>query len=92
VGEERQGGVEAGFDRGWDGHARRQARRGLAMTPAERLRWLEETMEAMRRIQGRAIGAPRRGARSRERGDSPGCLTGERREGEPLSGDDPDPR
>jgi len=69
MGEEGRSEVEAGFDRGWDGHARRQARRGLAMTPAERLRWLEETMEAMRRLQGRAIGAPRRGGRSRESGD-----------------------
>ena len=43
-----------GFDRGWEGHRRRQARLGLALTPAERLRWLEETMEEMRRIVGRA--------------------------------------
>jgi hypothetical protein len=27
---------------------------GLRLTPAERLRWLEETMEALRRWQGRA--------------------------------------
>jgi len=31
------------------------------MTPAQRLRWLEETMAALRRIQGRAIGAPPQG-------------------------------
>ena len=43
-----------GFDRGWDGHRRRQATLGLALTPAERLRWLEETMETLRRWQGRA--------------------------------------
>jgi len=60
VGDERRPAEDPGFDRGWSGHARRQARRGLAMTPAERLRWLEETMAEMRRLQGRAIGAPRR--------------------------------
>jgi len=54
-------GGEGGFDRGWAGHARRQACCGLAMTPAQRLRWLEETMAALRRIQGRAIGAPPQG-------------------------------
>lgn len=41
---------------------------GLRMTPAERLRWLEETMETLRRWQGRARGAPRgrRHGRSQE--------------------------
>jgi hypothetical protein len=43
-----------GFDHGWEGHARRQAALGLALTPAERLRWLEETMATMRRWLGRA--------------------------------------
>ena len=43
-----------GFDRGWEGHALRQATIGLALTPAERLRWLEETMATMRRWLGRA--------------------------------------
>lgn len=42
------------FDRGFDGHGRRQARTGLLLTPAERLRWLETTMEEMRRLLGRA--------------------------------------
>jgi len=46
------------FPRGFDGHRRAQAGIGLAMTPAERLRWLEETMAAMRRWVGRARGAP----------------------------------
>jgi hypothetical protein len=41
----------AGFPRGWDGHRRAQAGIGLGMTPAERLRWLQETL---RRWQGRA--------------------------------------
>ena len=31
-----------------------QASVGLAMTPAERLRWLNEAMETLRRWQGRA--------------------------------------
>lgn len=43
-----------GFDHGWEGHARRQAALGLELTPAERLRWLEETMATMRRWLGRA--------------------------------------
>lgn len=51
-------GATGGFDRGYEGHARRQACLGLALTPAERLCWLEETMEALRRLQGRATGAP----------------------------------
>jgi hypothetical protein len=42
------------FDRGFEGHSRRQARLGLKLTPAERLRWLEQTMEEMRRLVGRA--------------------------------------
>lgn len=42
------------FDRGFDGHRRRQARLGLQLSPAERLRWLEETMDELRRLLGRA--------------------------------------
>ena len=42
------------FDRGFDGHRRRQARLGLQLSPAERLRWLEETMEELRHLLGRA--------------------------------------
>jgi hypothetical protein len=38
----------------WDETRRRQARLGLDMTPAERLRWLEETLDEMRRLQGLA--------------------------------------
>ena len=50
-----------GFDRGYRGHVLRQARMGLRLTPAERLRWLEGTMEELRRLprrvrQGRPIG------------------------------------
>lgn len=43
-----------GFPRGWEGHRRAQAGIGLGMTPAERLRWLQETLETLRRWQGRA--------------------------------------
>jgi predicted oxidoreductase len=45
---------EGAFDRGFDGHSRRQARLGLTLTPAERLRWLEETMDQLRPLVGRA--------------------------------------
>ena len=42
------------FDRSFEGHSRRQARLGLTLTPAERLRWLEQTMEELRGLVGRA--------------------------------------
>jgi hypothetical protein len=42
------------FDRGFEGHSRRQARLGLKLTPAERLRWLEQTMDELRGLLGRA--------------------------------------
>jgi len=42
------------WPRGFAEHRRAQAGLGLAMTPAERLRWLEETMATLRRWQGRA--------------------------------------
>ena len=45
---------DSAFPRGFDGHRRAQARIGLSLTYAERLRWLEETMVALRRWQGRA--------------------------------------
>jgi hypothetical protein len=40
----------------WDfeGTRRHHLEQGLRMTPAERLRWLEETMDEMRRLQGLA--------------------------------------
>ena len=40
----------------WDfeGARRHHLRLGLQMTPVERLRWLEETVEEMRRLQGLA--------------------------------------
>ena len=49
----------AEFPRGFDGHRRAQAASGLRLTPAERLRWLEETMETLRRWRGRAREAER---------------------------------
>ena len=41
---------------GWDfdGARRHHSRRGLRLTPAQRLQWLEETVEEMRRLQGLA--------------------------------------
>ncbi|HEX9241302.1 MAG TPA: hypothetical protein VF875_02555 [Anaeromyxobacter sp.] len=47
------------FPRGFEGHRRAQAGAGLRLTPAERLRWLEETMDALRRWRGRARKAER---------------------------------
>lgn len=35
-------------------HKREQARRALAMTPIERLRWLENTVRELRKLQGLA--------------------------------------
>ena len=46
----------SGGDRGWDfeGTRRQHLEQGLRMTPEERLRWLEETVEEMRSLQGLA--------------------------------------
>lgn len=44
----------ADFPRGFDGHRRAQVRLGLRLTPAARLRWLEETMQTLERWRGRA--------------------------------------
>jgi hypothetical protein len=49
------------FSRGYDGHRDAQAGIGLRLTPAERLRWLEETMATLRRWRGRARSAPKVG-------------------------------
>ena len=38
----------------FEGTRRHHIRQGLRLTPAERLRWLEETVEEMRRLQGLA--------------------------------------
>jgi hypothetical protein len=50
--------VEPGFDIGYEGHLRRQARLGLEMTPAERLHWLEMKLAEMRGLLGKARPAP----------------------------------
>jgi hypothetical protein len=51
---EREPASPEGHDWTYEEHRRRQTRRGLEMTPAERLRWLEETMAELRAIQGHA--------------------------------------
>ena len=38
----------------WEANRRRQIRRGLELTPSERLQWLETTLAEARRILGRA--------------------------------------
>lgn len=47
----------------FDGARRHHLQQGMRMTPAERLRWLEETVDEMRRLQGlarlgRTVGEP----------------------------------
>ena len=42
------------LDWSFEEHRRRQARLGLGLSPAERLRWLEESMEDLRKLVGRA--------------------------------------
>lgn len=55
--ESRDDHREADWD--FEGARRHHIRRGLMLTPAERLHWLEETVDEMRRLQGLA----RRGRR-----------------------------
>lgn len=38
----------------YEAHRRRQARRGLELSPAERLRWLESAMEELHALTGLA--------------------------------------
>jgi len=54
----RKGEPQEEFPRGFEGHRAAQAGLGLRLTPAERLRWLDETMATLRRWRGRARGAP----------------------------------
>jgi len=51
------------WDVGFDGHWRRQVAAGLALTHAQRLQWLEDTMAEMRYLLGRAakVRPPQRG-------------------------------
>jgi hypothetical protein len=48
----RPGGQEDTWD--FEGTRRHHIRLGLRLTPAERLRWLEETVDEMRQLQGLA--------------------------------------
>lgn len=52
---ERTGDLDWGFE----GHRRRQVRLGLGLSYAERLQWLEQSMEELRKLVGRAsLGRP----------------------------------
>lgn len=42
------------FDASFEGTRRRQVLLGLSMTPAERLRWLENRMAELRHLLGKA--------------------------------------
>jgi hypothetical protein len=44
----------AGFDGTFEGTQRRQILAGRALTPAERLRWLERRMAELRKLKGAA--------------------------------------
>jgi hypothetical protein len=57
-------------DASLEGTRRRQARLGVALTPAERLRWLEETRIAMLRWRGRARSAEAASRRASEASDA----------------------
>ncbi|HVG10025.1 MAG TPA: hypothetical protein VNM67_20150 [Thermoanaerobaculia bacterium] len=50
--EVRIDGKEDSWD--FDGTRRHHIRLGLRLTPTERLRWLEDTVDEMRRLQGLA--------------------------------------
>ncbi|HKY33921.1 MAG TPA: hypothetical protein VJV23_15430 [Candidatus Polarisedimenticolia bacterium] len=63
---ERREPPEQAWDRGWEGHRVRQARLGLRLTPAGRLRWLEQTVDEMRRLLGLARRERRQGDRGPE--------------------------
>ncbi len=57
--EEKGPEVVREFPDPWEEQRREQVRYGLEFSPADRLRWLEETMETMRRWCGRAkLGRP----------------------------------
>ena len=59
VADEQRGVPVGAFDVGFDGHRRRQATAGRALTHAQRLQWLDDTVAEMRRFLGRARGAAR---------------------------------
>lgn len=56
MGEPANPKTDSDLDQVWDfaGTRRHHIRSGLRLTPAERLKWLEETVDEMRRLQGRA--------------------------------------
>lgn len=54
----------AGFDGSFEGTRRRQILSGLALTPAERLRWLERRMAELRSLTGKAAPQDRDGESS----------------------------
>lgn len=54
TGRPRSRVADSGWDRGFEGHRRRQSGVGLRLTYSERLRWLEQTMEELRPMVGRA--------------------------------------
>jgi len=58
---------------GWsrEATARRQLRAGLQMTPAERLEWLEEMLDELLPLVGRASSAPPHGGAGPERDPAP---------------------
>ena len=55
----------------WKAERRRKVRVGLELTPAERLRWLEDALETLRRWCGRARDAVRAGGSGPEDGAGP---------------------
>jgi hypothetical protein len=50
----KEGQEAQSWDWDFEGTRRHHLELGLRMTPAERLRWLEETVEEMRSLQGLA--------------------------------------
>ncbi len=51
---QRREGAAQRAPSGFEAHRLQQVRMGLRLTPVERLRWLERTMEELRRLLGRA--------------------------------------
>jgi hypothetical protein len=50
--------VDVEFDGSFDGTRRRQILAGLQLDPAARLRWLEERMDELFRLRGKAAELP----------------------------------
>lgn len=50
---------------GWEEHRRQQIRDGLSTTPAQRLAWVEEMIELMRKVRDRGALERRSGSGSR---------------------------